>query len=576
MKEGVVNSAFVSNEDLQQKRGDEQKPHEKAHEESFSEGPCGWSSFTPSCLQCCNNAKGFVFFFGLLAIVQNAVVNGFFSAIISTIEKCYKLSSFQSGIIGSSYDIACCALSLVIPFCGERGHKPRWLAFSAFMLGLGSFIFSLPHYTSGLYEHGAKGIGNMMAILGVAFGYIVSGQLLNIYVDVDQLQDVALSPEDPRWVGAWWIGYLIGLPAAWLLIVPFLGFPKHLPGTAKIHAEKVSQVHHDGSEDIMKQKDVGKSFQDLPLSLKLLLKNPVFMCLSLTASSEGIASFGTSVFFIKFIENQYGKTASISSLIAGCVLIPGAAIGQVLGGLVVSKFKMKCKQTIRLAVATSSASLMFSACYIFTKCDYPELAGISVENGAIGNLTAPCNANYNCDRSHYNSVCGVNNVLYYSPCHAGCKDHVLQSKTEVYYNCSCIEDTHNTSESKAYSGKCATMCDRLPIFMVLMLIASIFTCMTSTPVITAVLWSVAEKQRSFALGVQWAFIRLLGTIPGPILLGSAIDHSCILWDISTPGSKSTCVMYDNLKLASTFSLFSELTLNYYQVRVHGIVSYNRA
>ncbi|XP_058878823.1 solute carrier organic anion transporter family member 4C1-like isoform X2 [Acipenser ruthenus] len=308
MKEGVVNSAFVSNENLQLHRDDEQKPHEKAHEEEFSEGPCGWSNFTPSCLQCCNNAKGFVFIFGLLVIVQS--------------------------------------------------------------------------------------VGYMMTILGVALGYIVGGQLLNIYVDVDQLQDVALSPEDPRWVGGWWIGYLIGLPAAWLLIVPFLGFPKHLPGTAKIHAEKVSQVHHDGSEDIVKEKDVGKSFKDFPLSLKLLLKNPVFMCLTLTATSEGMTSFGTSIFFTKFIENQYGKTASISSLIAGCVIIPGAAIGQVLGGLVVSKFKMKCKQTIRLAIATSFASLMFSACYVLAKCDNPEFAGISVENGATGNLSAPCNANY--------------------------------------------------------------------------------------------------------------------------------------------------------------------------------------
>ncbi|XP_058848824.1 solute carrier organic anion transporter family member 4C1-like isoform X1 [Acipenser ruthenus] len=535
MKEGVVNSAFVSNENLQLHRDDEQKPHEKAHEEEFSEGPCGWSNFTPSCLQCCNNAKGFVFIFGLLVIVQK---NDTVPATNRSEDSC----STSSLSALSNYFYVFILGHLIMGVGGT----------SIYTLGIAHIDISVPSEKSSLYT----GVGYMMTILGVALGYIVGGQLLNIYVDVDQLQDVALSPEDPRWVGGWWIGYLIGLPAAWLLIVPFLGFPKHLPGTAKIHAEKVSQVHHDGSEDIVKEKDVGKSFKDFPLSLKLLLKNPVFMCLTLTATSEGMTSFGTSIFFTKFIENQYGKTASISSLIAGCVIIPGAAIGQVLGGLVVSKFKMKCKQTIRLAIATSFASLMFSACYVLAKCDNPEFAGISVENGATGNLSAPCNANYNCDRSHYNPVCGVNNVQYFSPCHAGCKDHVLLSKTEVYYNCSCIEDTHNTSESKAYSGKCATMCNKLPILMVLMLIAGIITCMTSTPVITAVLWCVPEKQRSFALGVQWAFIRLLGAIPAPILLGSAIDHSCILWDNSTPGSKGACLMYDNLKLASTFSLFS--------------------
>lgn len=33
------------------------------------------------------------------------------------------------------------------------------------------------------------GVGYMMTILGVALGYIVGGQLLNIYVDMDQLQE---------------------------------------------------------------------------------------------------------------------------------------------------------------------------------------------------------------------------------------------------------------------------------------------------------------------------------------------------------------------------------------------------
>lgn len=44
-----------------------------------------------------------------------------------------------------------------------------------------------------------------------------------------------MSPEDPRWVGAWWIGFLVGGVAALLVAIPILGYPRQLPGTAHAH-----------------------------------------------------------------------------------------------------------------------------------------------------------------------------------------------------------------------------------------------------------------------------------------------------------------------------------------------------
>ncbi|KFQ33087.1 Solute carrier organic anion transporter family member 4C1, partial [Merops nubicus] len=60
---------------------------------------------------------------------------------------------------------------------------------------------------------------------------------------------------------------------------------------------------------------------------------------------------------------------------------------------------------------------------------------------------------------------------------------------------------------------------------------------------------VPDKQRSFALGVQSVFLRLLGTIPGPILFGVAIDYSCTLWDINECKTKGACWVYDNGRMA---------------------------
>ncbi|GIY80224.1 solute carrier organic anion transporter family member 4A1 [Caerostris extrusa] len=59
----------------------------------------------------------------------------------------------------------------------------------------------------------------------------------------------------------------------------------------------------------------------------------------------------------------------------------------------------------------------------------------------------------------------------------------------------------------------------------------------------------AESQKSFALGVQWIAVRLLGTIPAPILFGSLIDVSCELWQ-DTCKEQGACLFYDN-QLMST-------------------------
>ena len=38
------------------------------------------------------------------------------------------------------------------------------------------------------------------------------------------------------------------------------------------------------------------------------------------------------------------------------------------------------------------------------------------------------------------------------------------------------------------------------------------------------------SQQAYALGHQMTLARLLGAIPGPIVVGALIDTACILWD----------------------------------------------
>lgn len=41
--------------------------------EEFEEGPCGWGTFTSGCIQRCNNPKGYLLCYSLLAVVQGRV-----------------------------------------------------------------------------------------------------------------------------------------------------------------------------------------------------------------------------------------------------------------------------------------------------------------------------------------------------------------------------------------------------------------------------------------------------------------------------------------------------------------------
>ena len=88
----------------------------------------------------------------LVCLCVGAVVQGmiFTNVVISTIEKRFGWDSTQSGIIAGSYDMG--SLLSVIPvtyFGGRKGaSKPRFIAAGLFMMGIGSLIFSSPHFFS--------------------------------------------------------------------------------------------------------------------------------------------------------------------------------------------------------------------------------------------------------------------------------------------------------------------------------------------------------------------------------------------------------------------------------------------
>lgn len=67
----------------------------------------------------------------------------------------------------------------------------------------------------------------------------------------------------------------------------------------------------------------------------------------------------------------------MSSFSSGAVLIPGAALGQILGGVVVSKLKMTCKNTMKFSLLTSFFAFALSFVFIYANCENEPFAGVS-------------------------------------------------------------------------------------------------------------------------------------------------------------------------------------------------------
>ncbi|XP_045385280.1 solute carrier organic anion transporter family member 4A1 isoform X1 [Lemur catta] len=419
-----------------------------AHEMRYvSAGPqstaCGWRAFAPACLQAFNTPKGFLLFLCAASFLQGMTVNGFINTVITSIERRFDLHSYQSGLVASAYDIAACLCLTFVSYFGGSGHKPRWLGWGVLVMGAGSLVFALPHFTAGPYEvqvdagvaacpanhstacggraSGLSGyrlvfmLGQFLhgvgatplytlgvtyldenvksscspvyiaifytaAILGPAAGYLIGGAMLNIYTDVGRRTE--LTPESPLWVGAWWIGFLGAGAAAFLIAVPILGYPRQLPGSQRyvvMRASETQQLKED-SHGATNSPDFGKTIRDLPLSLWLLMKNPTFILLCLAGATEATLIAGMSTFGPKFLESQFSLSASEAATLFGYLVVPAGGGGTFLGGFFVNKLRLRGPGIVRFCLLCAVASLLGISVFSL-HCPNVPMAGVTDSGG---------------------------------------------------------------------------------------------------------------------------------------------------------------------------------------------------
>lgn len=237
-----------------------------------------------------------------------------------------------------------------------------------------------------------------------------------------------------------------------------------------------------------------------------LLKNPTLFFLNLAGASEGLIIAGFAAFLPKQIENQFSVTAISAALLMGMITVPAGGGGTFLGGYLVKKFNLTCSGIIKMCLISTAIATCFTVCF-FISCPNMHFAGITgpyriqtktLETNTVRpifgsvekyHLESECNNMCKCSKSNYDPICGIDGIMYYSPCHAGCFKELNMDNSKVYLDCECISVPNKTQDRgyDAINTICNTECNNLWYFVSLCFFVMFFSFLSTMPALSATL-----------------------------------------------------------------------------------------
>ncbi|XP_076246769.1 organic anion transporting polypeptide 33Ea [Calliopsis andreniformis] len=492
-------------------------------------------------------------------------------------------------------DLAICPRVAKPEPCDEEALQdvsilPRLLVFlSQFILGIGTTLYYglgqtyLDDNTKKKNTPMLLGFTFALRTIGPAIGFLLGYGCLSLYID-PSLHPV-ITKKDPRWLGAWWLGWIILGATMGMFSVLIAMFPRNLPSprttqptmpndTAKKDGSIPLKLHLTAQEQYMKPMEPRKSLEteyiptirEFPTAMKRLLTNWLLTFNNLSGVFYVLGASAYITFLAKYLEVQYHTSAAGGTVIAGPISLVGMVLGFLFSGLIISKFKPGPRPLLAWNVFVGVCFVAGQIVFIFLGCSDIGIKGLDLETMQM-NLTFSCNADCNCDGVKYSPVCHEpSKTTFFSACHAGCQTIISDKE---FGNCSCLPLTDSSifkdqfaysSDSRSFmqdqsiylndpqlftfdkvrAGPCTTDCSRpYLLFMILTCIIQTLACSGKIGNVLVNYRSVEKKDKSFAQGITLMTISLFALIPGPIIYGAIIDSTCLIWEESC-GTRGNC------------------------------------
>ncbi|XP_047599212.1 solute carrier organic anion transporter family member 1C1 isoform X1 [Lutra lutra] len=405
-----------------------------------------------------------------------------------------------------------------------------------------------------------------VAIIGPIFGFLLGSLCAKLYVDIGfvNLDHITITPKDPQWVGAWWLGYLIAGIVSLLAALPFWCLPKSLPrhrskedsSSSSEKSKFIMDDHTDYQTSLGEKSKIMEMARDFLPSLKNLFGNPLYLLYLCASTVQFNSLFGMVTYKPKYIEQQYGQSSSKANFVIGLINIPAVALGIFSGGIVMKKFRISVYGAAKLYLGSSALGYLLFLSLFALGCENSDVAGITISYQGTKPVSyheralfSDCNSRCKCSETKWEPMCGENGITYASACLAGCQTSTRSGKTLIFYNCTCVGIAASKSgNSSGMVGRCQkdNGCPKMFLyFLVISVITSYTLSLGGIPGYILLLRCIKPQLKSFALGIYTLAIRVLAGIPAPVYFGILIDTSCLKWGFKRCGSRGSCRLYDS-------------------------------
>ncbi|XP_028408706.1 solute carrier organic anion transporter family member 4A1-like [Dendronephthya gigantea] len=394
------------------------------------------------------------------------------------------------------------------------------------------------------------GLWYLCAFIGPGIGIFLGGQFLSIYVDVKQPSGSNLTPKDHRWIGAWWLGFIVFGLLFLLLAIIISGFPISLPGARERRERHIREGNL--------QKKGGKKeakFKELIPELKSLILNRTFLFNSFGLCFAATFVTALTPFLGKIMQLKFDLDPVTNGYLISAILTPTTVVGVLIGSFIARQFSVKsvCKKSALYTAISQIFTIAMPFAILIPGCLNVNMAGVStvyrdrtnISRGSAltghrgDKLISQCNFNCSCRIDKFIPVCGSDNIVYANPCYAGCS---AKYNNKTFGSCSCIF-AGPTNTDTAIQGYCDRDCKNLAIFLLVIAVTSLIRFSSFIPMQTVVLRCVPEDKRAFAMGIQYIMAKAIALIPGPIIFGHLLDLCCRLWQ-DLCDQRGRCFDYD--------------------------------